>query len=71
MSKLKSLRQGEILEPFALDGWWIVLRLEKIISAKFSESIELQMCIEMLEEFLDSESEKKMNLLINEKSGAE
>ena len=70
MNKLKSLKQGELLEPFALDGWWIVLRLENIIYTKFSESIKLQMCIEMLEEFIDSESEKKMNLLINGNSGA-
>ena len=70
MNKLKSLKIGELLEPFALDGWWIVLRLENIISTKFSESIKLQMCIEMLEEFIDSESEKNMSLLINGHSGA-
>ena len=69
MNKLKSLRQGELIEPFALDGWWIVLRLENLISAKFSESIKLQMCIEMLEEYLNSESEKSMNLFIKELSG--
>ena len=69
MNKLKSLRIGELVEPFALDGWWIVLRLENIISTKFSESVKLQMCIEMLEEFLDTESEKNMNLLINGFSG--
>ena len=70
MNKLKSLRQGELMEPFALDGWWIVLRLENLISAKFSESVKLQMCIEMFEEFLNSESEKNMNLMIKDLSGA-
>ena len=69
MNKLKSLRQGELIEPFDVDGWWIVLRLENLISAKYSESIKSQMCIEMLEEFLDLESEKNMHLLINEISG--
>ncbi len=69
MNKLRSLRQGELLEPFALDGWWIILRLEKTISKKFSESTKLQMCIEMLEEFIDLESEKNMNLLINGHNG--
>ena len=69
MNKLKSMKRKEIIEPFALDEWWVVLRLENLIPSKFSESIRLQMCVEMLEEFLETESEKTMNLLVNEFSG--
>ena len=50
---LKSLDKGCICEPFNLNDYWIVIRLEKIIQAEFNESIKNLLSNELFELFLE------------------
>ncbi len=50
---LKSLDKGFICEPFNLNNYWIVIRLEKIINAEFNESMKTFLSNELFELFLE------------------
>ena len=58
MNKLKSSRSGELIEPFQLEKWWIIMRLETFIPVEFTNTIKLQMCAELLDEYFSNEIEK-------------
>ena len=48
--KLRVMQQGELSEPFLLDNWWCIIRLEKLINPSFNETIKSQMCKEIFDE---------------------
>ena len=52
--KLRVMQKGELSEPFLLDNWWCVLRLEKLIKPSFNEIVESQMCKEIFDEEINS-----------------
>ena len=57
MDKLKTLNEKEVLEPFMLDEWWVILRLENQIPSDFTNTIKQKMCLELLEESLSKQIE--------------
>ncbi len=71
MNKLRLLSKGELLEPFNLEGWWILLRLDNFIKPEFTESIRRQMNLELLDEYLDCEMEKNLDALRKYACGGE
>ena len=58
MNKLKSSKSCELIEPFQLDKWWILMRLETLVQVEYTSTIKLQMCAELLDEYLSDEIEK-------------
>jgi len=58
MDKLKTLKEKEVLEPFKLEEWWVILRLENKIISDFTSTIKQKMCLELFEEFLTKQVEK-------------
>jgi len=58
MKKLKSSKSGDLIEPFQLENWWIIMRLETFIPVEFTSTIKLQMCAELLDEYLSNKIEK-------------
>ena len=58
MNKLKSSKSCELIEPFQLDKWWILMRLETFVPVEYTSTIKLQMCAELLDEYLSDEIEK-------------
>ena len=50
---LKSLDKGVICEPFNLDDYWIVIRIEEIIYAELNESMKDFLSNELFELFLE------------------
>ena len=47
--KIINSKEGELLEPFKIDSWWIVLKLEKIFQTSFSDQIEFNICRDLFE----------------------
>ena len=47
--KIFSCKEGELLEPFKIDNWWIIFKLEKLFQTAFSEQIELNLCRDLFE----------------------
>ena len=52
--KLRVMQQGELSEPFLLDNWWCIVRLEKLINPSFNETIKSQMCKEIFDEEINN-----------------
>ena len=47
--KISICKEGELLEPFKIDNWWIIFKLEKLFQTAFSEQIELNLCRDLFE----------------------
>ena len=41
--RLRSCRPGELLEPFAVENWWLLVRLEESRPATFTDQVATQM----------------------------
>ena len=71
MEKLRATAPGKLLEPFRIDQWWIVARLEKIAPATFDEQMSNKMSMELFQEWLRQETQntlKKLNFNNNEEA---
>ena len=58
--KLRAATPGQLLEPFRVDRWWIVTRLERFTPASFDEAMSDQMSMELLQEWLQQETSRKL-----------
>ena len=47
--KIINSSEGELFEPFKIENWWIVLKLEKIFQSAFSDQIEFNICRDLFE----------------------
>ena len=63
MEKLRAATPGRLLEPFKLDKWWIVARLEKIAPATFDEQMADKMSMELFQNWLKQETQKNLEKL--------
>ena len=53
---LMSADNGKIIEPKFVDQWWVIIRLEKYIPAKFDISIQNKLAMELLDELIESKT---------------
>ena len=58
--KLRAAQPGQLLEPFRIDRWWVVTRLERFSPATFDERMSDQMSMELLQEWLQQETSRKL-----------
>ena len=63
MEKLRAATPGRLLEPFKLDKWWLVARLEKIAPAIYNEEMTDKMSMELFQEWLKQETENNLGKL--------
>jgi len=49
VEKLLASSPGQLWPPFELDGWWIIIRLEKLIPASLNEMMRTRLINEMYE----------------------
>lgn len=61
LTRLTASRPGFLHEPIRIDSWFLILRLERRISAVFDEKIANKISKELFEEWLDTEVEKMFN----------
>ena len=55
---LRSAKPGEIFSPVFIDPWWILIRVESLIEPALDERMEETMSNELLELWLNEESEQ-------------
>ena len=60
---LRTSAPGTLLEPFQIEEWWLVVRLERYLPSKFDELIGQRMCTDQFEEWVQEEVARKMNEL--------
>ena len=69
--KLRAAQPGMLLEPFRIDRWWLVARLERFAQASFDERMAAQMSMELLQEWLKQETQRSIQALsINAEKGS-
>ena len=62
--RLRSSRPGELLEPFSIEPWWLLVRLEESRPATFSDAVATQMCVELFEQSINEETMRRLQALI-------
>ena len=58
--RLRTNPPGTLLEPFQIEQWWLVVRLERYFPANFDEAMAARMCSELFEEWVQEEVALKM-----------
>ena len=61
--KLRSAQPGMLFEPFRIDRWWLVVRLERFAPAKFDKRMEAQMSMELLKVWLKEETHRRAQII--------
>jgi parvulin-like peptidyl-prolyl isomerase len=58
--RLRTSHPGQLLEPFQIDQWWLVARLERYEAARFDEATSEQMTTELFQEWIQEQMLGKM-----------
>lgn len=61
--RLRAATIGKVLEPFKIDGWWLIVRLESHRSASFTPEIGEQMALELFEQSINEAVTDKLREL--------
>ena len=70
--KLRAAKPGMLLEPFRIDRWWVVARLERFAPASFDARMGAQMSMELLQEWLKEDTRRRVQgLSSNTDNGSE
>lgn len=62
--RLRSSQPGELLEPFSIEQWWLLVRLEEKREATFTEAVTTQMCVELFDQSINEEALRRLQALI-------
>lgn len=54
--RLRTSQPGQLLEPFNIDQWWLVARLERYEAARFDANTANQMTTELFQEWIQEET---------------
>ena len=57
---LRTTKSGVVNEPFQVEGWWLVARLERYEPARFDRETAMQMAREMFQEWVIEQSAVKI-----------
>ena len=63
--KLRSSSVGNLLEPFNIQEWWLVVRLEQYQPAQFDQAMAQRMSSELFEEWISEELAPKLGSLMS------
>ncbi len=63
VERLRTAAPGVVQEPFAIEHWWLVFRLESLTPASFDQAMADQMSQELLEQWLEQEVETQLQQL--------
>ena len=63
MESLRTAPRAQLQEPFQVEQWWLLFRLESLTPATFDEPMALQMSQELFEQWLEQAVEARMEQL--------
>ena len=66
--KLFTAKKGELLNPFKIDKWWVVLRLEDKIEAKLDDSLRSKITLSLFDKWVNILTINTLKKLINNTS---
>lgn len=62
--RLRAATPGVLMEPFRIEQWWLVVRLESFSPASLDDATAAQMARELFEEALEEQVERHVSQLI-------
>ncbi|MEY4746460.1 MAG: hypothetical protein RLZZ274_9 [Cyanobacteriota bacterium] len=60
VDRLRTAAPGVVLEPFQIEAWWLVVRLESFTSATFDEATAARMAQELFEQWISEQVERRL-----------
>ncbi len=60
VGRLRAVEPGVVLEPFAIESWWLLVRLENLVPASFGPDAADVMTQELLNEWLEDEVDRRL-----------
>ena len=60
--KILSCVEGDLTEPFKIDRFWVILKLENLKKVEYNSDLETKICIDFFEKFISENS----NIIIKE-----
>ena len=54
LDKLHSADTGRLIEPFKVDKWWVIVRVEEISKSEFNEETSQRICNSLMNEWIDA-----------------
>jgi parvulin-like peptidyl-prolyl isomerase len=60
VSRLSSAQPGMLLDPFAIEDWWVLVRLESHVPATFGPEVAEAMTRELLEAWLEEQVNQRI-----------
>ncbi len=69
LERLRTASVGALLEPFQVESWWLVVRLESQTDASLDEATRRQMAAELLEEWAEEQVVQRLAGLAQAPSG--
>ncbi|MCB4427996.1 peptidylprolyl isomerase [Synechococcus sp. MU1643] len=61
--RLRTSQPGQLLQPFQVDKWWLIVRLERYEAAQFDDNTRQRMAQELFQEWLNQELLSKVRSL--------
>jgi parvulin-like peptidyl-prolyl isomerase len=58
---LSATRPGQLIPPTRVGDWWIVLRLEKYLSAQLDDQMRQRILNELFQAWLNAEYQQKVS----------
>lgn len=62
--RLRTATPGVLMQPFRIERWWLVVRLETYSQASFDEATAQQMARELFDEAVDAKVDRQLSQLI-------
>lgn len=66
VTRLRAATPGELLQPFAIESWWVIVRLEERLEASFDAANAERMANELFEEWLEQSLNERINSLTHQ-----
>lgn len=63
VDRLRTAQVSVVQEPFRIEQWWLIFRLESLTPATFDEAMALQMSHELFEQWLEQAVEARLDQL--------
>ncbi len=59
--RLRTAPPGVVLEPFEVEAWWLVVRLETLTPATFDDATATRMAQELFEQWISDQVERRLS----------
>ena len=67
---LRTAPIGVVLEPLAIEQWWVVARLEERMEASFDDAMRQRMASELLEQWITTETNHLVKAVCSRENGS-